>query len=274
MSTAETAIKPRNLSFHLDEAQGPFWNAGAPMRSAVLDALSIGFPYGEKFFIDSVKAFADRVDDPKLRADVKAFVVQESLHTREHVLYNNFLAKHGAPVAEIEGDNKRLLDLARSRLSRRQQLALTVCLEHFTAVFAHQLMSEPAYLKGANPNFRRVWLWHALEEAEHKSVAFDVFVQATPSALTRYRMRCIIMTIAISFFVHGWMRDTDRVLKGQGVRTGWRTWATKMNVLWGRPGLLRRMVLPLLSFYRPGFHPWAHDNRATAARVEAELAAA
>lgn len=266
------AVTPRNFHFHLNETGKRFWNGGDIARTAVFDALSTGFPKGERFFMDSVRAFADRVTCPALQAQVKAFLTQEAIHTREHVLYNQRLTANGVDVAAIEAEQEKLLARARSKLSPARQLAVTACLEHITAIFADQLMSEPAYLAGADDRFRRIWLWHALEEAEHKSVAFDVFRIAVPSSLVRYRMRCVLMIFATLMFMARWARETRLVLEGQGVRRTWRMRLAVANVMWGRPGLARRMILPWLAFFRPGFHPWAHDNRAKAARISEELA--
>src|SRR3546814_1673082 len=58
------------------------------------------------------------------------------------------------------------------------QLAGTCALEHFTATLAHAILSDPAHLAGAETEAQRMWRWHAIEEIEHKAVAYDTLLLA------------------------------------------------------------------------------------------------
>ncbi len=40
-----------------------------------------------------------------------------------------------------------------------------------------------------------------------------------------------------------------------------------------RYGVFPRIAAEWLSFFRPGFHPWDHDNRAQLARIDSLVAA-
>ena len=60
----------------LDPLAGPIprhWWGGDPFKSHFLNALSSTFPFGEAFFVRSVRYYADRIDDPALVADIRAF---------------------------------------------------------------------------------------------------------------------------------------------------------------------------------------------------------
>jgi uncharacterized protein len=50
------------------------------------------------------------------------------------------------------------------------------------------------------------------------------------------------------------------------------TWLKVLHYLTVRPGILRRTLLPYLSYYRPTFHPWNHDDRTLIAAIESKLA--
>jgi uncharacterized protein len=273
MSSPDSAprITPRNIQFRFDEVQDAAWLGGDLCRSAIFDALSVGFPRGERFFMDSVRAFSSRAAGSPLSADIKGFLAQEAIHSREHVAYNQFLEASGVDVARIERQHEAKLSRVRKRLSPERQLAVTVCLEHITAIFADQLITDPAYLQGAEDWFRKIWLWHAIEEIEHKSVAFDVLLLAVPTKFTRYRMRCLLMLLATFNFVIQWMRDIRSVLTGQGIQMTWRVRLSIALQLWAKPGLLRRMILPWLAFFKPGFHPWQHNNRSNIKEIEVWL---
>lgn len=45
-----------------------------------------------------------------------------------------------------------------------------------------------------------------------------------------------------------------------------------VRFLWGKPGVLRKMIPEWFDYFRPGFHPWDHDNRAQLARIEPLIA--
>ncbi len=54
-----------------------------------------------------------------------------------------------------------------------------MALEHFTAILAHQLLADPRHLEGAEKETADLWRWHAVEEIEHKGVAYDTWLHAT-----------------------------------------------------------------------------------------------
>ena len=90
------------------------WFAGDPQVTHVLNALSVAFPEGEKFFMDSVAHYRKRLTDPALRQEVARFLGQEAAHTREHVAFNAWLESQGLRVDHLERDVvKRLLGRAR-----------------------------------------------------------------------------------------------------------------------------------------------------------------
>ncbi|MFM2256876.1 MAG: hypothetical protein RIQ28_723, partial [Pseudomonadota bacterium] len=82
----ELVITPRDRRFGRseDHVQHRWWHGGDPFATAFYNALSSTFPKGEAFFIDSVKAFRNGTP-PKLAEEIRAFTMQEVIHSREHV---------------------------------------------------------------------------------------------------------------------------------------------------------------------------------------------
>ncbi len=238
-----------------------------------MNALSLSFPDGERFCIQSVKRFA-KDTPPRLAADIRAFVAQEGAHTREHIAFNQITERSGYAVAEIEAYINRRLDIARAR-PPLAQLAATMALEHFTAAFAHRLLAEPELTAGAPPELARLWRWHSIEEIEHKGVAYDVFLHAARelSPGKRWAIRRWAMMLTTLLFTRT-VRETSLMLLAQDGITGWKARLGLFRWLWLRPGLYRRMLGDYLAFYRPGFHPWQIDDRALIAEAEAGLATA
>src|SRR5438270_10577024 len=100
----------------LDDLPKHFAADGDVVTSHVLAVLSSVFPDGEDYFVRSVEAVRDRIEDPKLRQDVEGFVGQESMHGREHRALNERLAELGYPTRAI-GSYVRKLTSFRERFT-------------------------------------------------------------------------------------------------------------------------------------------------------------
>ncbi|WP_293827639.1 metal-dependent hydrolase [uncultured Brevundimonas sp.] len=268
---ADLQIKPRDLHINREAATPRWWFSGDPFGTAVMNALSLTFPDGERFFIQSVKRFAKDAP-PHLAADIRAFTVQEGAHTREHMAFNAITARAGYETAAIEAYVTERLGVARAR-PPLAQLAATMALEHFTAAFAHRLLADPDLLKDSPPDLARLWRWHAIEEIEHKGVAYDVFLHATRdmSPLKRWRLRRWAMLLTTLLFTKT-VRETSLMLLKQDGVVGLRARLGLFRWLWLKPGLYRRMIGDYFAFYRPDFHPWQVDDRRLIAEAEAGLA--
>ena len=241
-----------------EEAPEYFWD-NDPFKTHLINGLSVLFPEGERFFIKSVLSYRPSISDPKLLQDIKAFAAQEAQHTLVHEAMNNLAAKHGYPIDELE-------DMLRTRLrqfnehgktnklAKRAALATTVCMEHFTAILAFQVLQNgDEMLAGLHPSVRTLFEWHALEETEHKSVAFDVY-QATGGGAFFLRAAMLWATLA---FLIGGLYNIVVLLKPAGNLKKWRTWKTGAQFLFGREqGFLTRSFKDWLTFFKPGFHPW------------------
>lgn len=256
-------IVPRNRQFNIDETLATNWHSNDAFRTAFFDAMSILFPLGEQFFIDSVKAYRGKIDDPELDRRVKGFMAQESIHRREHQRYNEALCRaRGVPLSKMEALVEKRQAFARRHLTPMQQLSGTVALEHLTAILADATFRNPEALEGAHPEMAALWHWHALEETEHKSVAFDVFV-AVGGKTWRRRLSMALVTVEFAQHV---IRNMRLLLRDyEGSRT--KLWFGGLKFLFGKRGALRGLLRPYLDFYRKDFHPWDHDNRELVASV-------
>ena len=86
-------IHPRNREYDIGQSLKHDWYDNHPFKTAWFNAMSITFPLGEKFFIDSVRYYADQIDDPKLNEDIRGFCGQEGFHRRQHQRYNQALCE-------------------------------------------------------------------------------------------------------------------------------------------------------------------------------------
>jgi predicted metal-dependent hydrolase len=256
----DISIMPRNLHFRVDGAQDRAWLGGDPIGTAVFNALSLTFPQGERLFMDAVRTYRGELSG-KLLADANAFIAQEAIHSREHVGLNGELDPDHYPLAAIDADLERRLSGARNN-GPLAMLAVTITLEHFTAMLSDLLLRGNDFLVGAPDDLRQLWRWHAMEETEHKAVAFDVFQQVAkdwkPSQ--RYRLRAMSMIIIGQIFVSNVTRYASQLLVADGMKP-WRARARVLWYLFGKPGLFRMCGKAWRDWFRPGFHPWDHDSR-------------
>lgn len=258
---ADLVITPRDLHFGEAEKAARWWHSGDPVPTAFYNALSASFPLGERYFIDSIKRFKNAADQ-KLQSQIDSFIKQESIHTREHLAFNDIAEDHGYDLGRIDSLLKRRFAWARSR-NALEQLASTMALEHFTAILAHEVLGNPRHLAGAPEAIQRLWRWHAAEEIEHKAVAYDTFLAATRgrSGFIRYLLRTYVMIATTILFLHELVYGVREFFRQDGIATA-GTWLRFLHYVFVRPGLLRRVLGSYLSYYRPGFHPWRVDDRA------------
>ncbi len=271
VSPPDLMIESRDLHFE-DATEAPrWWHGGDPVVTAYFNALSASFPLGERYFIDAVRRYR-KCCDPRLQEQIAAFIAQESLHTREHIAFNRIAAGRGYDFSRIDAFLKGRFTWARSRRPL-EQLASTIALEHFTAILAHALLSDERHLDGAPPDIQRLWRWHAIEEIEHKAVAYDTFLAATQnfSGLRRWWLRSHVMAITTVLFFHEIVFSTREFLR-QDNMNNFRSWRKFLHYVFVQPGILRAVLGSYLTYYKPGFHPWRVDDRALIAEFEPSLA--
>lgn len=258
----------RNLKFHLPADKVTNWNPAGVHVTQFYNTLSIFFPAGERFFIQSVRNYRDEIRDPHLKKQISAFIGQEGFHTREHEDYNDALIEAGLPVKRMDGFVVKLLNGVQ-KLPRSMQLATTVALEHLTAILGDTLLCDPDLLEGCDPHFAAIWRWHAIEETEHKAVCFDAYEEVIGSGVKAYAMRVLAFFLANLIFFSLFYPFYGRMVQKSGGLFNIRGWLKSLNFQFGKPGVLRRIIPDWLDFFRPRFHPWMHDNRQYLAQAEA-----
>ncbi|WP_260483407.1 metal-dependent hydrolase [Sphingomicrobium flavum] len=260
VTPADLVISLRDRRFGREDQTPRHWHGGDPYATAFYNALSITFPKGEAFFVDSVRAF--RQGAPKrLVEDIKNFVTQEAMHSREHVAFNNRAADAGYKIDHLEAKVQERIDLVGQK-PKIVSLAATMALEHFTAILAHELLANPKHLDGADEATAELWRWHASEEIEHKGVAYDTWLHATQGWRRgkRWKVKSLVMLdVTAKFLWHRWegMLELLRQDGITGAKAKWRMF--KYAVL--SPGMVRAWVGPWVKYFLPGFHPWDEDDR-------------
>ena len=255
----DVSVLPRNRTHDLERSLSGDWFDGHPFKTAWFNAMSITFPLGEKFFIDSVRHYADQIDDPKLREEIRGFSGQEGFHRREHERYNQARCRlRGYGLAYLEGRLARKISQGKKLLSPLEQLAVTAGLEHITAIMAESGLSDDNPMLGqADPAMQALWDWHAAEEMEHKAVAFDVYRAVGGGERLRKRALRRATFLLLMDVLVGMVHMLRRDGKLWNVALWWQGW----KFLFFEGGILRRVWPAYKEYFRDGFHPWQRDTR-------------
>lgn len=268
---ADLSLTVRDLRFGRESKPSRWWMGGNPVATAWFNALSACFPRGEAFFIEAVKAHRDGVP-PELDRDIRAFITQEINHTREHVAFNRAAADAGYDLSRIDQRVAEMMEMTKGR-PVILNLAATMALEHYTAMMAHEFLRNPHHFAGCEPEAAALWRWHAIEEIEHKAVAYDTWLHATRdwSQWKRWKVKTIMMLIVSQNFISHRFQDALDLLAQDGI-TGWKVKGRLIAYLLWKPGVLRRIFPAWVAYFLPGFHPWNADDRALMAQAERDLA--
>jgi len=255
-----TDLVVRRLLVDMEAPIARHWCAGDAFRTALFNALSMSFPVGEQFFIDSVRGGFRELppeQQERFRAEMQGFVGQEATHRRLHSLYNAHLDKQGLVNHWGPRAQKRLKLM--EGVDIRHWLAITAANEHFTAIFADWMLHNADLLGDRDPRLATLWLWHSAEESEHKSTAFDLYGALGGS----HEWRITWFRRVTMIFLGDTLRQTFSNLRQDGTLWRWSTWKSGASYLFGKRGLVRQTFGPWKDYLRRDFHPSHHDSSAS-----------
>lgn len=259
-SNPDLHIPTRRMNFEdaIQTVPKHFANDGDLIASHIAAGLSAVFPDGEDFFVKSVRHYRDQITDPALKRQVGGFIGQESVHGREHRTLNARFAELGYPTLQVEKLTRKGLALRWKFAPKVSSLAMTAALEHFTATLAEMILSnQDARDMFGDETVKNLFVWHALEEAEHKAVAFDVYKAIGGGE----RLRVITMNLLRYGFVIAMAVQVaaSLAMDKQTFKRG--VLRKSLKRLRKSPLLTRELWDQLKDYNRPDFHP--HDSDKT-----------
>ncbi|HEX5487395.1 MAG TPA: metal-dependent hydrolase [Limnobacter sp.] len=261
----------RDVKINLNEARVNNWHEAGPHVTHFFNALSVLFPAGERLFMDSVRAYKDQVKDPELKKAITAFIGQEAYHSREHEEYNEMMARNGMPALKLDKQLWKLLAGLQAVLGKKMALAGTIALEHYTAIMANAVLTDPQVTgEHSDESFRQAWQWHAYEETEHKAVAYDVWNETVGDNVYNRFIRRFGMVLAtvifwpVMFYFHTRLVLADPNTRGKHLQ-GYKAIA---RLLVGEVGIFRKSAGEFMDYFRKSFHPWDHDNSTLLTQID------
>lgn len=265
---AGASFPVRRMNFNFDHVP-EYWANNSAGITHFMTALSALFPDGEKLFIDSVRAVRYHPaikDNEALQKEISAFIGQEAMHTQEHVGFNASAQKYGHDVAKYESETGRLIQATRKWFARAVKpfgmtqemvdLTATTALEHFTATIASELLRNPHIQElMTDPTMSYMWYWHAVEENEHKAVAFDVYEGVFGTGIKAYALRSTALVIAMALILSAQSSFVIRLLKNDGKLNLKELGIIYKYAYSPSKGIIAGMTKEMLAYFRPSFHP-------------------
>ena len=263
---AGASFPVRRMDFEFGEV-ARYWAGGDAGLTHFMTALSALFPEGEQFFVDSTRAVRKnpKLSDPDLQREISAFIGQEAMHSKEHLAFNFSAQAYGYDVRRMENQTAKVIKTGTKVVAQllkpfgfsKEMIDLTgtCALEHFTAVIAAELLqNEDVQAIFNNKTMYQLWMWHAVEENEHKAVVFDVYTAMYGRGLKAYGMRATAMILAMTLIFITQSYFTAQLMKTDRKLT-WKDSKYMLKFMYGRKGFITRQIPELLDFFRPNFHP-------------------
>ena len=246
----------RRMDYEFNEIP-KYWFDNDPAHTHYFTGLSTLFPEGEAYFVRSVRALRENVkSNKKLDRDIGAFIGQEAMHSKEHHAFHESAQQFGLNPESLENVTGIILKAIEKFFPKKWNLLVTVGLEHYTAVLVVYMM-QSLNEKMDNESIRNLWLWHSIEETEHKAVAYDMYEYLYGKGLDAYIPRIAIFSLSltlITFMSFGFqfvLMARDKQLAN--VKSWLKFGKFTLNSY-------SKLIPKFFSYYRMNFHPNETDE--------------
>jgi uncharacterized protein len=236
------------MTFEYPPDTNPAWNRRFPEFSCAANGISLLMPYAEPYFVHSIRSVLPTLGDD-LRARTKAYLGQETQHSRQHRKFNDIIGHRYPGIPRVEGWMQRTYGWLDRTRSSRFNVAFAAGSETIAFGIARWTETNLSRLfDGADPEASTLYLWHLAEEVEHKSAAFDVF-EAVDGSRMRYAW-----AMSLSFLILVWFTTLATLVMLSGERRLFNPVAWFRLIVWAFS--LAFSLLPLMAASAmPSHHP-------------------
>ncbi len=192
-----TDLQVRKLRFGFADRRVPFiWNESDPAFSCAANVLTFFFLAIEKMISATVHEALPTITDPEVAEEALAFVRQEGQHSMAHRQHAKELIKAYPAMQEILDEMTAVYDELTATTSVKYRLAYIADLEAtFAPTFTMMLNNADSLFAPGDDRVASLFLWHFVEEIEHRSSALIIYDAVVGEPW--YRMR-----VAPSVFQH------------------------------------------------------------------------
>ncbi len=259
-------IPIRHMKFDFDpKLIDPKFYMNAELASAYFASLSIFLTFGEDLVIDTARYHRELIDDPLLKQRVTSLIGQEAIHSKMHEEMNEAYLEADLPVKLFRLWAGWVFDYGLNRLPQPMKLSLMAAIEHFTAVLAEYMMNhEEIFFQSHDEKQRAIWMWHMLEESEHKDIAFDVFQELSNNYILRIAgffpaLVTILGLISAASLIVPFYRNPKNLIS----LSYWKDIPYNFRLIFGlKDGVYGSSFKQIFDYLRPNFHPNDHDTSA------------
>lgn len=259
---ANIPIRHFDFKFSPDELDVKFFMQ-KEWATAYFAALSIFLTYGEELVIETARHHRDQIKDPILKQRLTSLIGQEAIHSKVHEEYNETMIPNNLPVQLYRFLAEQVFNNTFLKFPQPLKLSMMAGIEHFTAVFAQYAMThQDIFNHSLDEKTRALWLWHMLEESEHKDIAYDTYQVLSAN----YSLRILGFFIALITLGVGvgagalflpFLRRPQNTLS----LSFWREAKGSWDLLFGlKDGVFGSSLGHIFDYLRPSFHPNDHDT--------------
>lgn len=259
---ANIPIRHFDFKFSPDELDVKFFMQ-KEWATAYFAALSIFLTYGEELVIETARHHRDQIKDPILKQRLTSLIGQEAIHSKVHEEYNETMIPNNLPVQLYRFLAEQVFNNTFLKFPQPLKLSMMAGIEHFTAVFAQYAMThQDIFNHSLDEKTRALWLWHMLEESEHKDIAYDTYQVLS----SNYSLRILGFFIALITLGVGvgagalflpFLRRPQNTLS----LSFWREAKGSWDLLFGlKDGVFGSSLGHIFDYLRPSFHPNDHDT--------------
>ncbi len=256
-------VRPRRTAFSFPNSIPKHWLAGNAVRTHFFNAINLFVVSFEDFMGRVMRSRLPHLTEPEFERQIRGFMGQEATHSFVHAKYLHNMREQGFRIDRFLAISERIFShWFEKRLGTLVCVSTIAGFEHLTALLAEIILSG-RMVRDAEPSMAEVWEWHAAEEIEHKSLAFDLLKATSRSYVLRI-MGALLGALVVAGFIGAGL---VMLLRQEGLLWRRQTWRDLKDLLFGPTRLAVRAVGIFVQYFRPGFHPLQRDTYALAEGV-------
>lgn len=264
-STLKNILPIRHFDFKFDPKKfDERFFLNKELASSYFEALSIFLTFGEDVVISTARYHRDFVKDPTLKLRLTSLIGQEAIHSKVHNQFNDeVLKENNFPVEFLRYLADKVFEYGILKLPQPVQLSLMAGIEHYTAVLAEFMMQHEEYFFASQDEKQRaMWMWHMLEESEHKDIAYDVFLELSGNYWLRIvgfllATLTILGGVSLGGYLIPFIRKPSNLINPKYMKDMIESTA----LLFGSErGVFGSSAMHILEYFKPSFHPNDHDT--------------
>ncbi|MEE3063954.1 MAG: metal-dependent hydrolase [Actinomycetota bacterium] len=171
-----TDLEVRRPKFDFTDDVPWAWHPENPAFSFFMNATSIIAICFEQMIVAAVQEAKPRMTDAAVVTEATAFLRQEAQHSSSHRKHVNALIKRYPGLQQTFDDVMACFDTLTATKSLKFRLAYIADLEAtFTPSFKLMLDNEATLFRPGDDRVASLFLWHFVEEVEHRSSALVIY---------------------------------------------------------------------------------------------------